>query len=300
MYKREAPFPVIRQAEMRETETGILYVVGTPIGNRGDLTPRALEVLRTVAAIVAEDTRHVQRLLADEGVRAERVSLNAHNEAERVPRLLERLAAGDSLAVVSDAGMPSVSDPGGRLVEGAHAAGIPVRTVPGPSAVTAALSVSGFPANRFVFEGFLPTKAEARRQRLQALARDPRTVVLFESPRRIGDLLAGLAEACGAERPAVVTRELTKRFETNRRGTLGELADYFREHTEEQRGEFTLCVAGAPEEAEADAATVEAEAVLEVLLAELSPSRAAKVAARITGQSKNALYERAMALRGEE
>jgi 16S rRNA (cytidine1402-2'-O)-methyltransferase len=278
---------------MAEAETGILYVVGTPIGNRGDLSPRALEVLQSVAAIVAEDTRHVQRLIADEGVRAERVSLNAHNEAERVPRLLERLRGGDSLALVSDAGMPSVSDPGGRLVEGAHADGLPVRTVPGPSAVTAALSVSGFPANRFVFEGFLPTKAEARRRRLQALARDERTVVLFESPRRIADLLAALAEACGAERQAAVTRELTKRFETTRRGPLGELAAHFRDHDEEQRGEFTLCVAGAPEAAEEGAATVEAEAVLETLLAELSPSRAAKVAAKITGQPKRTLYEQA-------
>jgi 16S rRNA (cytidine1402-2'-O)-methyltransferase len=285
---------------MQETETGILYVVGTPIGNRGDLTPRALDVLKTVTAIVAEDTRHVQRLLADEGVQAERVSLNAHNEAERVPRLLERLRAGASLAVVSDAGMPSVSDPGGRLVEGAHAAGIAVRTVPGPSAVTAALSVSGFPANRFVFEGFLPTKAEARKRRLQALAGEERTVVLFESPRRIAGLLAELAAVCGPQRQATVTRELTKRFETNRRGSLEALADFFGEHTEEQRGEFTLCVAGAPEAAESSAATVEAEAVLATLLGELSPSRAAKVAARITGQSKNALYDRAMALRGEE
>jgi len=285
---------------MQETETGILYVVGTPIGNRGDLTPRALDVLKTVTAIVAEDTRHVQRLLADEGVQTERVSLNAHNEAERVPRLLERLQAGASLAVVSDAGMPSVSDPGGRLVAGAHAAGIAVRTVPGPSAVTAALSVSGFPANRFVFEGFLPTKAEARKRRQQALAGEERTVVLFESPRRIAGLLAELAAVCGPGRQAVVTRELTKRFETNRRGSLEELAEHFRTHSEEQRGEFTVCVAGAPEATESGAATVEAEAVLETLLAELSPSRAAKVAARITGQSKNALYERAMERRGEE
>ncbi|KPV41178.1 hypothetical protein AN478_04600 [Thiohalorhabdus denitrificans] len=276
-------------------------MVGTPIGNRADLTPRALETLCGAAAIVAEDTRHVQRLLADTTARVERVSLNAHNENERIPRLLERLRAGENLALVSDAGVPAVSDPGGRLVAAAHGAGVAVRAVPGPSAVTAALSVAGLPANRFAFEGFLPTKAEARRTRLRAIAQDPRTVVLFESPRRLKDLLGELAAACGAEREAVVTRELTKRFETNRRGTLGELAEHFAAHPEEQRGEFTLCLAGAPEEpAESGAATVEGEAVLAALLEELSPSRAAKVAARITGQPKNALYQRAMEWSGAE
>ncbi|MFA9459980.1 16S rRNA (cytidine(1402)-2'-O)-methyltransferase [Thiohalorhabdus methylotrophus] len=286
---------------MQQFETGILYVVGTPIGNRGDCTPRALETLGSVAAIVAEDTRHVQRLLADTPVRGDRVSLNAHNEEDRIPRLLERLSGGEDLALVSDAGVPAISDPGGRLVAAAHGAGIPVRAVPGPSAVTAALSVAGFAANRFAFEGFLPTKGEARRSRLREIARDPRTVVLFESPRRIAGLLDDLEAACGSEREAVVTRELTKRFETNRRGPLRELAGHFTGHDEEQRGEFTVCVAGAPEEQPGDgSATVEADKVLEALLAELSPSRAAKVAARITGRPKNALYQRAMELDGKE
>ncbi|HKJ71779.1 MAG TPA: 16S rRNA (cytidine(1402)-2'-O)-methyltransferase [Gammaproteobacteria bacterium] len=284
---------------MSETDPGILYVVGTPIGNRGDLTPRALEILTTVAAIVAEDTRHVQRLLADSGARVERVSLNAHNEDERIPALLARLRAGEALAVASDAGMPAISDPGGRLVAAAHAAGIPVRAVPGPSAVTAALSVAGLPANRFAFEGFLPTKGEARKARLRAIARDPRTVVLFESPRRIQALLADLAEACGGGREAVVTRELTKRFETNRRGPLDELAAHFAEATDEQRGELTVCVAGAPEPQEGEEATLDADALLAALLAELPPSRAARVAAKASGRSKNALYRRAMELAGE-
>ena len=284
---------------MSEAIPGILYVVGTPIGNRGDLTPRALETLTTVSAIVAEDTRHVQRLLADSGVRAERVSLNAHNEDERIPALRDRLLAGESLAVVSDAGIPAISDPGGRLVAAAHAAAIPVRAVPGPSAVTAALSVAGLPANRFAFEGFLPTKGEARKARLRAIARDPRTVVLFESPRRIRTLLADLAGACGGEREAVVTRELTKRFETNRRAPLADLAEHFAEAEGEQRGEFTVCVAGAPEPEEGEAAALDADALLEALLAELAPSRAARVAAKATGRPKNALYRRAMELGGE-
>jgi 16S rRNA (cytidine1402-2'-O)-methyltransferase len=283
---------------MSETDPGILYVVGTPIGNRGDLTPRALETLTAVAAIVAEDTRHVQRLLAGGG-RAERVSLNAHNEAERIPSLLARLAAGDSLAVVSDAGMPTVSDPGGRLVAAAHQQGIAVRAVPGPSAVTAALSVAGLPANRFAFEGFLPTKGEARKARLRAIASEPRTLVLFESPRRIRGLLADLAAACGGEREAVVTRELTKRFETNRRATLEELAAHFATAEDEQRGEFTVCVAGTPESENGETAGLDADALLEALLAELPPSRAAKVAAKATGRAKNALYQRAMELQGE-
>jgi len=184
-------------------------------------------------------------------------------------------------------------------VAAAHAHGIAVRAVPGPSAVTAALSVAGLPANRFAFEGFLPTKGEARKARLRELARDPRTVVLFESPRRIQALLADLAGACGGEREAAVTRELTKRFETNRRGTLAELAEHFAAAEAEQRGEFTLCVAGAPEPEDGEAAALDADALLEALLAELPPSRAAKVAARATGRAKNALYQRAMALQGE-
>ncbi|MEF8793943.1 16S rRNA (cytidine(1402)-2'-O)-methyltransferase [Thiohalorhabdus sp.] len=284
---------------MSESSSGILYVVGTPIGNRGDLTSRALETLTTVAAIVAEDTRHVQRLLADgPGTRAERISLNAHNENERIPTLMRRLAAGDSLAMVSDAGVPAISDPGGRLVAAAHGDGLPVRAVPGPSAVTAALSVAGLPANRFAFEGFLPTKGEARRARLRAIARDPRTVVLFESPRRIAGLLAALAGACGGDREAMVSRELTKRFETNRRGTLAELADHFQATAGEQRGELTVCVAGSPEpEAEVETA-LNSDALLRALLAELSPSRAARVAARATGGRKNDLYQRALELSG--
>jgi len=283
---------------MSDSEPGILYVVGTPIGNRGDLTPRARETLTTVAAIVAEDTRHVQRLLA-EGEHVERVSLNAHNETERIPNLLRRLEGGESLAVVSDAGVPAISDPGGRLVAAAHEQGVSVRAVAGPSAVTAALSVAGLPANRFAFEGFLPTKGEARRARLRAIASDPRTVVLFESPRRIAGLLADLAEACGGDRQASVSRELTKRFETNRRGTLAELAEHFQTTVDEQRGELTLCVAGSPEpEGEAEKA-LDTDALLEALLPDLSPSRAARVAARATGDRKNALYQRALELSGD-
>ena len=283
---------------MTATEPGILYVVGTPIGNRGDLAPRALETLGWADAIVAEDTRHVQRLLAGAEVRAERISLNAHNESERIPDLVARLREGSCLALVSDAGMPSVSDPGGRLVEAVHAAGFPVRAVPGPSAVTAALAVAGLPANRFAFEGFLPTKGEARRQRLRALAREDRTVVLFESPRRAADLLAELAEHCGPERQALVARELTKRFETNRRDTLGGLAAHFREETGEQRGEMVICVAPAPGDEGGEGTTaLDQDVLLEALLEELSPSRAARVAARVTGRPKGELYQRALAFR---
>ena len=285
---------------MTDEQTGTLYVVATPIGNRGDLAPRALTVLRDAAAIVAEDTRQVQRLMSGAGEPSgQRVSLNAHNEAGRIPGLLERLATGEDLALVSDAGAPAVSDPGGRLVEAAHGAGIPVRTIPGPSAVTALLAVAGLPADRFVFEGFLPTKEQARQERIRQLARSPDTTVLFESPRRLALLLAALAEACGPEREAVVGRELTKHFEDVRRGPLGELAEHYAAAEDEQRGELVLAVRGSPVDEE-EAPPVDADTVLASLLEELPPSRAARVAARITNVSRKSLYERALAWRGAD
>lgn len=282
-------------------DSGTLYVVATPIGNRSDLSPRAAEVLGVVSAILAEDTRHVQRLTGDLGIRAERIALHAHNEEARIPGLLEWLRSGADLALVTDAGVPGVSDPGARLVAAAHDAGIPVRTIPGPSAVTAALSVAGMPADRFVFEGFLPTKGAARKARVRAIAGESRSVVLFESPRRIGALLAELANTCGDGRPALVARELTKRFETVRRGALRELAEAFAAGDENSRGEVTVCIAPASQEhREEERGGPDADAILQALAGELPPSRAARVAARLTGRTKDELYRRALALKGED
>ena len=200
-----------------------LHVVATPIGNLADLSPRALDTLRTVAAICAEDTRHTRQLLAHFGIEQSLVALHEHNEDEMAGRLVARLLAGESLALVSDAGTPLVSDPGFRLVRAAREAGVRVSPVPGASALVAALSVAGLPSDRFVFEGFLPAKSGARRARLSALAGEPRTLLFYESSHRIEDTLADCVAAFGAERQAVVARELTKLFETVLDGTLAEL-----------------------------------------------------------------------------
>ncbi len=284
---------------MAETTSGVLYVVATPIGNREDMSPRAFRILHEVEAIVAEDTRYVRRLLSAQGaLPSEWISLHAHNEGLRIPRLIERLCAGQVLALVSDAGCPTISDPGGQLVEAAHKAGLTVQAVPGPSAVTAALSVSGLPSHQFVFEGFLPTTTHPRRRYLQALARCPSTLVLFEAPHRIVTLLEEMVQTFGPDREAVVTRELTKRFESSHRGRLDELATYFCHHPNECRGEFTLCVRGAGQKQDMNSnPTLEVDRLLETLLGELPPSQTARLAAQATGRPRQQLYRRALELR---
>lgn len=278
-------------------EPGTLHVVATPIGHRDDLSPRARAVLAGVALVAAEDTRHTGRLLAAFGIDVPLVSLHEHNERARVPDLLARLRAGAAVALVSDAGTPGISDPGYPLVAAAHDAGIPVVAVPGPSALAAALSVAGQPTDRFVFEGFLPARAKARRDRLRALAREPRTLVVYESAHRIAAALADLAAAFGAGRPATLARELTKAFETVRRATLGELAAWVAAERDQRRGEIVLVIAGAPAPA-AGADGPDLEAVLDALLAELPPARAAAVAARLTGVTRRAAYRAALARGG--
>ncbi len=278
-------------------EPGSLHVVATPIGHLGDITQRAREVLGGVDLVAAEDTRHTARLLHHHGLRAELVSLHEHNEEGRVAGLLERLREGASVALVSDAGTPLLSDPGFRLVRAAHEAGVRVVPIPGVSSVTAALSVAGLPTDRFCFEGFLPARAAARRSRLDALAAEPRTLVLFESSHRIRAALADLAERFGAERPATLARELTKRFETVRAATLGGLVELLGADPDQRRGEFVLVVAGAPGGAESDPG--EDDRVLGILLAELPLRQAAAVAARLLGRPRNALYRRALELQGD-
>ena len=267
---------------------GTLHVVATPIGNLGDLSPRALEVLRAVAAVCAEDTRHTRRLLAHFGIERPLLAVHEHNEDEIAARLVQRLLAGESLALVSDAGTPLVSDPGFRLVRAARAAGIRVSPVPGPCAFVAALSAAGLASDRFVFEGFLPSKASARRERLAALASEPRTLVIYESAHRIEAALADAVALFGGERPAVLARELTKLFETLLDGTLGELQSTVAADENQRKGEFVLLVQGAGEDA--DARIAEGRRLYAKLCEHLPPSTAAKVAAELSGAPRKALY----------
>lgn len=267
---------------------GTLHVVATPIGNLGDLSPRALDTLRSVAAICAEDTRHTRQLLSHFGLERPLLALHQHNEDAQAAQLVVRLLAGDSLALVSDAGTPLVSDPGFRLVRAARAAGVRVSPVPGACAAIAALSVAGVPSDRFVFEGFLPAKGAARRERLSRLAGENRTLLFYESAHRIEEALADMAAVFGAGRRAVVARELTKLFETVLDGALGELHARVSTDANQRKGEFVVVVEGAGDEVGAKIAEGQR---LYVKLAEyLKPSQAAKLAAELSGAPRKALY----------
>ncbi len=271
--------------------SGTLWVVATPIGHLGDLSPRAAEVLGRAEWVAAEDTRRSGRLLEQHGLRARLLSLHEHNEASRVPRLLRILAAGRDVALVSDAGTPLLSDPGARLVAAAAEAGVAISPVPGPCSVTAALSVAGFGADRFVFDGFLPSREAARRSRLQVLAEEVRTVVFFEAPHRIAACLRDLVEVCGGQRRVVVARELTKVHETLLRGPLERVLARVEAEANQQRGEIVVLLEGAPPR---DGAA-DADQTLRALLDEGVPvKQAARVAARLTGGRRNALYQRAL------
>lgn len=280
---------------MSET-SGTLYVVATPIGNLGDFTPRAREILGEVSVIAAEDTRHTGQLLKEFGIHTTLVSLHEHNEARRSEALIERLLSGESIALVSDAGTPLISDPGFDLVVAARARGIRVTPIPGPSAAIAALSVAGLPTDRFTFEGFLPAKASARRAQLDALRAERRTLIFYEGPHRIKEVLGDMLDVFGSERRAVVCRELTKRFETIYGGTLEELVSMSTNDPDMSRGEIVIVVSGNLE-AQATGQALHAEQLLQALLEELTPSQAARVAAKLTGEKRSELYERAMAIK---
>ena len=273
---------------MATTDPGTLYVVATPIGNLADMTPRANQVLAAVDAICAEDTRHTRQLLSAFGLEKPLVALHEHNEGEMAARLVERLRAGQALALVSDAGTPLVSDPGYRLVREVRAAGLKVSPVPGACAAIAALPVAGIASDRFCFEGFLPAKAAARRERLHALVRETRTLVFYESAHRVEESLADLAAIFGADREAVLARELTKLFETVLGDTLGAIAQRVQGDENQRKGEFVLIVGGCAD----DTAAILAEGQrLYLKLAEyLKPSQAAKLAAELSGAPRKALY----------
>jgi 16S rRNA (cytidine1402-2'-O)-methyltransferase len=268
------------------SDRGRLYVVGTPIGNADDLSPRARDVLAKADVIAAEDTRTTLRLLSRIGVEARLLAYHEHNEAERVPALLEQLVGGKSVALVSDAGTPLISDPGWRLVREARAAGVAVVPVPGPCAAVAALSASGLPTDHFVFEGFLPRRDASRAERLESLKREQRTIVLYEAVHRIEATLSALCDAFGGDRRAAIARELTKTHEQIVSGTLTELAAQLGSSIP-LLGEFVVVVGGAEHVGRDE---VEAQRVYDLLKDELPPDKALKLAAAVTGVPRNALY----------
>lgn len=279
-------------------ESPALYVVATPLGNLGDLTARAADVLRAVHWVAAEDTRHSAPLLRHLGSSARMLPAHQHNEEAAAQQVIEKLAAGESVALISDAGTPAVSDPGARLVGRVREAGYKVVPLPGPCAAIAALSASGITAPHWLFHGFLPTKAKQREEVLRELASAPYAVVFYEAPHRILETVAALAATLGGGRRIVIARELTKLFETIHVCPLGEALAWMEADPNQQRGEFVLIV-DAPEASDGEAA--EAERVLALLLEEGLPvKQVAKLAHAITGASKNGLYERALALRSDK
>lgn len=275
---------------------GTLYVVATPIGNLEDITLRALRILREADVIAAEDTRHTGQLLRHFEIDKPLLSLHEHNERNRVARIAELLEQGKNVALVSDAGTPLISDPGFPLVRELRQRQLPVVPVPGPSSVLAALSTSGLPTDRFVFEGFLPAKTAARQERLRSLAQEERTLIFFEASHRVTAMLADLAAVMGNERPAVIARELTKRFEEIHGASLAELAQWLAADPHRTKGEFVIVLQGAPTATEAD--TPETRRLLTLLLTELPTSRAVVVVTKLTGLPKRTLYDLAIQLGG--
>ena len=276
---------------------GILYIVATPMGNLGDMTVRAIEILKTVDCIAAEDTRHSKPLLQHFLISTPLMALHEHNEREKSAYFIERLQQGESIAIISDAGTPLISDPGYFIVREARRAGIQVVPIPGACAAITALSAAGFPTDRFSFEGFLPAKEQARCQRLESLRQDARTLVFYESPHRVLDCLQNMETVFGSAREAVVARELTKMFETIQHGKLAELVEWMKQDKNQQRGEFVLIVAGFEKDEQMDDDT-SVDDMLKILLEELPLKQAADLAARISGRRKNDLYQRALKWKG--
>lgn len=268
---------------------GALYVVATPIGNLQDFTPRAQETLRNVSLIAAEDTRHSRRLLDHFGIQTHLQALHEHNEKQTIQQLMQRLQGGQSIALISDAGTPLISDPGCHLVAAAHEIDIPVIPIAGASALICALSVAGLTADKFVFEGFLPAKSTTRRQHLHSLTEETRTLVFYEAPHRALDSISDMAEILGGERQVVMARELTKLFETIKRLPLAALQQWLIEHPEQQQGEFVLVVAGAAMRDKREI-TPEALKLFSLLQPHLPLKQAAKITAEFTGVSRNVLY----------
>jgi 16S rRNA (cytidine1402-2'-O)-methyltransferase len=273
---------------------GNLFIVATPIGNLKDITFRAVETLKNSTYIVAEDTRHCKVLLSHYGIQTPLLSLHEHNEKEQIESLLARLLQGSSLALISDAGTPLISDPGYRLVSEARARGLTVVPIPGPCAAIAALSVSGLATNNFVFEGFLPMKTTARVKALEGLSKEPRTLVFYEAPHRILEVLKDLLLVFGPERKAVIAREMTKVYETIHGGKLEDLVAWVEKDANQQRGEIVLMVEAAKRDEEKPVGKSAGE-VLDILLKELPLNQAVKLACELSGEKRNKLYKQAIA-----
>lgn len=273
--------------------SGTLFVVATPIGNLADMTPRARQTLAEVDVIAAEDTRHTGRLLSHLGIKTRLLALHDHNEERAAASVVEQLIAGKSVALVSDAGTPLVSDPGYRVVRAAHKRGIIVSPIPGSSAVTAALSVAGLPTDRFCFEGFLPAKQTARRTTLGKLVNESRTLVFYESVHRIGETLRDLAQVFGGDRPAFIGRELTKLHEQCVHTTLAGLCDQIESEIITCKGEFVIVVAGTPHQ---EASSIDVDRLLNELAGVLPSKQAAAIASRVTGEKRNQMYQRLLQL----
>ena len=277
---------------------GTLFVVATPIGNRDDLSPRAQQILEKVDLIAAEDTRHTGRLLSHFGIETRQLALHDHNEEKLIGRLIGRLEEGISIAVVSDAGTPLISDPGYRLLRAAHEHGIQVSPVPGPSATIAALSVAGLPTDRFCFEGFLPAKQAARQRKLQALAGETRTLVFFESVHRIGECLTDLIEAFGSQRPAFIGRELTKLHEQCVAATLTDLKGMIAAGTIADKGEFVVAV-GGNQEVESAPVSIDLDRLLREISQVVPGSQAVDIVTSLSGRGRNEIYRLMLAQRDD-
>jgi 16S rRNA (cytidine1402-2'-O)-methyltransferase len=278
--------------------SGTLHIVATPIGNLADVSQRALQVLKDAAVIAVEDTRHSARLLQAYGIATPMIALHEFNERQRADALLDRVAAGEHVALVSDAGTPLISDPGFQLVRRAHQRGLAVVPVPGPSAVVAALSAAGQPSDRFAFEGFLPAKRAARRAALENLQREPRTLVFYEAPHRIVECLEDLRDVFGADRSVTLARELTKTHETIRQSSVDDLLEFVRNDANQQKGEIVLVVAG--HEGGARELDEQVLRMLAILMEELPLKQAAALVARMTGLAKSGLYDAGLQLQGKK
>ena len=292
-----ARLPVMGEAAQQSYPTATLYVVATPIGNVTDITLRALHLLALADVVACEDTRKTGALLQRFGLSQPTIAAHQHNEREVADKIVERLRAGQRVALVSDAGTPGVSDPGARIVDAVRNAGLNVVPLPGPSAAVTALSASGLVNDRFHFVGFLPAKAKGREAALAPLARETATMVFYEAPHRINDCVEALAAAFEPTRQVVFARELSKMFEEVHRCELKDAKAWVTADQHRERGEFVVLVAGAVEATDAEDA--EAERVLQILLSECSVKQAANLAAQITGRKKNALYERALQIKGD-
>lgn len=279
---------------------GVLYIVATPIGNLADISQRALDILKSVDLVAAEDTRHSQKLLAHYGINPQMMALHEHNERERANEIINRVQSGQSVALISDAGTPLISDPGYFLVRMAHDANIKIVPIPGASAMVTALSAAGLPTDRFWFEGFLPAKAAARASRLAVLQPQPATMVFYEAPHRLLETVSAICEIFGGTRRIALMRELTKTYETVMQKSCDEMREFIEQNPEQQKGESVLVVEGnAQQKDELNSAEVDIEHLLVALLRCMSVREAARTAAELTGHSKNSLYQQALSLAGK-